>query len=177
MGGCPRLECVVDGLSDEVTSMFQIRPYRRDDAKDLQKCFTELQRFENAIERNRTDGRIVGETYIRQMLEICQEKNGRIFIAEQDGKVVGYAFARIERHPERIFTTLTEYVYVQDLVLLPDARGKGMGRKLLQEVEQYALDSGMRTILLTVLSKNPSAKKFYRKSGFTELDIVMRKKL
>ncbi len=177
MGGYSCLERIVDGLSDEVTSMFQIRPYKREDAKDVQKCFTELQRFENDIEPSRTDGRVVGKTYVLQMLKVCKEKNGRVFIAEDRGKVVGYAFARIERHPERIFTTITEYVYVQDLVLLPHARKKGIGKKLLQEVEKYAKGSGMRTILLTVLAKNPSAKKFYGKSGFTELDIVMRKKL
>ena len=69
-------------------------------------------------------------------------------------------------------------VYVQDLYVSPDTRGRGLGRKLIEAVRQRAAEQGAYYVKLTVHDRNPSALAFYHAMGFQscedELPLVLR---
>jgi ribosomal protein S18 acetylase RimI-like enzyme len=69
-------------------------------------------------------------------------------------------------------------VYVQDLYVSPDARGRGLGRELIDAVRQRAAEQGARYVKLTVYDRNPAALAFYHAMGFQscedELPLVLR---
>lgn len=69
-------------------------------------------------------------------------------------------------------------VYVQDLYVHPDQRGKGLGRLLIQAVRERAAEWGGRYVKLTVYDRNPAALAFYHGLGFEscedELPLVWR---
>jgi GNAT superfamily N-acetyltransferase len=69
-------------------------------------------------------------------------------------------------------------VYVQDLYVAPSARGRGLGRELIQAVRQRAAEQGARYVKLTVYDRDPAALAFYRSIGFEsredELPLVLR---
>ncbi len=59
-------------------------------------------------------------------------------------------------------------VYVQDLWVSGEARGQGLGRRLLAEVINYSSQQWDASYLtLTVYADNINATKFYRSLGFT----------
>ncbi len=62
-----------------------------------------------------------------------------------------------------------------------DARGKGVGGRLLDEVAAYARDHGFDHVRLDVIDINPKAKKLYERKGFkavrTEFYPVLRRLL
>ena len=69
-------------------------------------------------------------------------------------------------------------VYVQDLYVAPNARGRGLGRDLIQAVRQRAAEQGAHYVKLTVYDRNPAALAFYHGIGFEscedELPLVLR---
>ena len=56
-------------------------------------------------------------------------------------------------------------VYVQDIYLVPEARGSGLGARLLAEV-MARQDFGARYMTLVVSPANASAQRFYQRLGF-----------
>lgn len=61
-------------------------------------------------------------------------------------------------------------VNIHDLAVLPDTRGKGVGKALLGAVEAEALKRGACKITLEVLSGNP-ARHLYAREGFGDYQL------
>ena len=59
---------------------------------------------------------------------------------------------------------------VHDLAVAPDHRGRGVGRRLLEEVERRAVARGSSKITLEVHASNESAIHLYRRFGFGPWD-------
>lgn len=55
------------------------------------------------------------------------------------------------------------------LYLHPEFQGKGIAQTLLIHCEQTAIENGLSTIWLEVMSCQPQAKKFYQKMGFKHI--------
>lgn len=61
-------------------------------------------------------------------------------------------------------------VNIHDLAVMPDARGKGIGKALLAAVEAEALKRGACKITLEVLSGNP-ARRLYAREGYGDYQL------
>lgn len=59
-------------------------------------------------------------------------------------------------------------IFLQDLIVEPDHRRRGLARALIARVAAYARDLGSPIVELTVRADNP-AQDFYRRSGFAHL--------
>lgn len=65
-----------------------------------------------------------------------------------------------------------KYLYVDDLVTLPDFRGKNFGEVLLNEISDIAKAKGISKVVLDTRLDNSKAQKFYYRVGY--LGICMR---
>ena len=63
----------------------------------------------------------------------------------------------------RAFTDGTSFVYLADVYVLPEYRGRGLGRELVREMVEHGPLAGLRWILHT-----RDAHDLYRKFGFGE---------
>lgn len=89
-----------------------------------------------------------------------------VFLAYADGQPMGiavcfYGFSTFAARP---------LVNVHDLAVLPDRRGQGAARRLLDAVEQKARQTGCCKITLEVLEDNHRARKVYRDFGFASAE-------
>jgi len=85
-------------------------------------------------------------------------------IAEQDSQTTGIAL--FFRHYSS--TRGQPGVYVQDLWTAPDARGQGLGARLLAAVADHARRGwGACYMALTTHGHNDAARSFYARLGFT----------
>ena len=57
--------------------------------------------------------------------------------------------------------------YLGLMVLIPAARGKGAGRRLLRHIEAESRQRGAKNLFLAVLDENPRGLAFWRREGFT----------
>lgn len=61
---------------------------------------------------------------------------------------------------------------IHDLAVLPEHRGRGVGRALLHAVEQHARSKGCCKLTLEVQEDNPRARALYDSFGFD--DVIVR---
>jgi GNAT superfamily N-acetyltransferase len=68
--------------------------------------------------------------------------------------------------------TIADYCYLQDLFVLPDVRGKGVGRKLIEHVYEMAEAAGCARVYWNTHETNSNAMLLYdriaEKSGFVQ---------
>lgn len=80
-----------------------------------------------------------------------------------DNQVVGYcSYALTDDFGERKFGEMK----LEQLYLLPEYYGQGLGKLMMRHVEQQACARGCRTLALQVNKRNAVAIAFYRKAGF-----------
>ena len=58
------------------------------------------------------------------------------------------------------------YLYIHDVVIHKDYRGKGLGRKMMEQLVTYSKDKNYCKITLEVRSDNPVAQNLYQSLGF-----------
>jgi ribosomal protein S18 acetylase RimI-like enzyme len=153
-----------------------IRVYRQDDAPAVRRCVLELQEFERTIDPRLRPGEEMADRYWESIQARCAEANGRVFVAEQDGSVVGFvAVLAGER-----FTELDDppgtYALVTDLVIQSSHRGRGIGRQLIQHAEAFARGAGATELRIGVLAENTVARQLYRSAGFVpHLEVFVKR--
>jgi hypothetical protein len=77
-----------------------IRPYRPEDTSAVRHCVTELQEFERVLDPRLRPGQAIADDLCERMHAWCREAEGQLFIAEQEGTVVGLsAFSPGSRSP------------------------------------------------------------------------------
>lgn len=60
----------------------------------------------------------------------------------------------------------SKQVFVENLFVLPEHRGRGVGRELVKGVETFARSRGAKTIYMEVARSNTSAINLYRSCGY-----------
>src|SRR5262249_5075211 len=86
---------------------------------------------------------------------------GEVIIAEDGATPVGFALFF-----QNYSTFLAQPgLYLEDLFVIPAARGRGVGRLLLEHRAQIALDRGYGRVEWAVLDWNAPAIGFYRRIG------------
>jgi len=110
-----------------------------------------------------------------ELLEIIKDDSRPIFVAEENKEVFGYAFCVITKHINDNILTDIKTLYIDDLCVDEDLRGKHIGKSLYDYVLNYAKEIGCYNVTLNVWCCNDSAMKFYEKCGLTPQKITMEK--
>lgn len=84
-----------------------------------------------------------------------------IFVAEEEGQVVGYITTRIDQD--------TKVGGIPNLGVLPAYRGQGLGRQLIETAIAYAKKQGMLYLRIETLAHNPIGQYLYPSCGFQEV--------
>lgn len=88
-----------------------------------------------------------------------QVEDGQLFyVLKENEKPLG--FIGLE-----LFTTEKNELKIQKIYVLPDAQGKGVGRKLIEKAVEIAQEKGIENVILNVNRFN-KAVSFYQKLGF-----------
>lgn len=92
---------------------------------------------------------------------------GVFLVVEEGGEVIGCGgVRRIQRRPD----TYEVRFEVKHLWLAPAARGRGAGRRLLEELERRAIEYGAEELVLDTNVSLEAAGGLYRSSGFTTIE-------
>ena len=99
------------------------------------------------------------------------DTNSTFFIAELNGKAVGYAKLRENSKVECLKNE--NAVELHRIYILERAKGKGVGGKLLNRCFETAHTKGYEIIWLGVWEENSAAIKFYEQLGFVKVGEVL----
>lgn len=96
------------------------------------------------------------------LLLLAREESAALWVADRAGRVVGLCTAQIA-----ISTAAGGPVaWVEDVVISPDLRGQGLGRRLLDSVAAWAKRRGLARLQLLADRENENALAFYRHLGW-----------
>ena len=98
-----------------------------------------------------------------------------VLVAEQDDRVLGYAYAGIE--PLSWKDLRDECGFLHDLVVAPGDRGQGIGEALLNAVVSWLRARGQPRIVLCTAERNAAAQRLFARRGFRRTMIEMTMEL
>ncbi len=109
-----------------------------------------------------------------QLKEIITNDKTPVFVAD-DGTVVGYAFCIHKQFINDNNMTDIKTLYIDDLCVDENCRGKHVGTKLYEYVLNYAKENNYYNVTLNVWAANTNALAFYQKIGLQIQKIGMEK--
>lgn len=121
-------------------------------SKSEQKILTFLKEIDASFQP-RLSTKVDLVTYSKKI-----NKLANVFFATLDNKDIGIVAFYINSDRRTAFITV--------IGVLPDYQGKGIGKFLLDLVQDYAIEKGLSYLELEVDKVNTSAIRFYRKNGF-----------
>ena len=143
--------------------MLTIRPIQSSDneilAKIIRQCFRDF--------GAPTAGTVFEDPTTDDLYALFREEKSVLWVAEWGGEVVGCCgIYPSDNLPE-------DYVELVKLYLSADARGKGIGKALMQKSIESAGKLGYSTIYIESLPEFDIAVSLYEKSGFIRLKTPM----
>lgn len=90
-----------------------------------------------------------------------------ILVAEQDGRVIGWA--SLNPYSDRLAYKRTSEV---SLYIHSDSRGRGVGKELLRQVLEAGRAAGLHTVLSRIVEGNDSSIHLHRVYGFEDVGIM-----
>jgi GNAT superfamily N-acetyltransferase len=113
-----------------------------------------------------------------ELAEIFADTEARpVFVAELDGRVVGYAFCVFEVIPPSHSRRSVKSLYIDDLCVDECCRKSHVGTALYEYTATFAKENGCDRITLNVWELNAGARRFYEKKGLVPLKTMMEKML
>ncbi len=140
--------------------MILIRDLRKEDNQQLSKIVKDTLAEFGANHPNT----VYYDPTTDTLFEVFQTPRSKYFLAEIDGEMVGGG---------GIYPTdglPTDTCELVKMYLLPQARGRGLGRMLIEKCIQAAADLGYKKIYLETMPELKKAMSVYEKFGFRYLN-------
>lgn len=162
---------------------------RRAEKNDINGINTLLYQVNNVHADGRSDIFIHNKKKYtdEELLQIINDDSRPIYVAEDDekyenkyendenkheNKILGYAFCIYEK-PQNENLKPIKTMYIDDICVLENERGKHIGTEIYNYVRNVALQNGCYHITLNVWTLNKGAMNFYEKCGLSPLKITM----
>ncbi|WBL13743.1 GNAT family N-acetyltransferase [Sutcliffiella sp. NC1] len=98
-------------------------------------------------------------SYITERME---KGDSVIFVAKIDDEYVGFT----QLYPTFSSISMKKAWILNDLYVDEQARGQGVGEKLLQRAKELAVQTGAKSISLSTALDNYTAQRLYEKNGY-----------
>ena len=138
---------------------FKMRFAQKEDIAQILYFIKELAKYENLLEEV-----VATEAILREWL--FEKKVGEVIIGEYEGKPVGFMLFFYN------FSTFLGRagIYLEDLYVEPQMRGKGLGKMMLKYLAQLALERKCGRLEWWCLDWNESSINFYKNLGAVPMD-------
>ncbi|XP_048373509.1 thialysine N-epsilon-acetyltransferase-like isoform X1 [Sphaerodactylus townsendi] len=146
-----------------------IRPWARKDLKAIMGLIREAASFHKALDQVKTTPEMLRDegfgkdaTFGCLVAEVPPQQGSK-----EDGTIVGYQF-----HYLTYCTWSGHILFGEDLYVLPDFRGKGIGSGLLAKAAKMALGKGCSQLRFISANWNQPAMDFYAKLGAVNVTVT-----
>ena len=111
----------------------------------------------------------------QELVELINDETKPIFVYEENDVVLGYAFCVFKENKNDNNLTDIKTLYIDDLCVDKETRGKHIGTSLYNYVLEYAKNNGCYEVTLNVWADNVQALNFYKHIGLKIQKIGMEK--
>lgn len=148
----------------------QIIEYEKKYEEDAKDLLVELEEYLVSIDQDELDQ--VGKDYREKMLEKdlqeLEENQGKCFLAVEDNKAIGLIMGCLRKYEEEDYLDYKcpKAGAVTELVVTSKIRSSGVGKALMQKMEEYLKSLGCEYIFIDLFAYNKNAEIFYTKGGY-----------
>jgi len=135
--------------------------------KEISAMMHELHLHEHSLFDKTAAWIDIESSYMRHVINMQDECDGTCLVAYLNGVPAGFIFGYVEDQDDsRIEVYLGKELYVSDGYIAKEWRGKGIYRKLNQELERIYIEKGIRRICRFTLVNNTRARSFIESEGY-----------
>ncbi|MFC1622320.1 GNAT family N-acetyltransferase [Patescibacteria group bacterium] len=153
--------------------MLTIRDATIEDLEDIKKLNTKIFSSNIKWDKDTVENFASTKQGEKYYTEALQRKDGCFFVCEEDGEMVGYANGGDKKEIGR----KSRYFELDNVGVIPERLKQGIGKELLNKVNDWAKEKGFQKIYLNCYFANKGAIKFYKKAGYKEIDICLEKEI
>jgi ribosomal protein S18 acetylase RimI-like enzyme len=113
--------------------------------------------------------------YAAFLVRQLADPNVIILVADDHGDVVGYTYATIEGYD--YMALRGPAAVIQDIIVDPQFRGRGIGRQLLTATLESLRARGSSQVVLSTADRNEPAQRLFASAGFRRTMIEMTREL
>jgi ribosomal protein S18 acetylase RimI-like enzyme len=151
------------------TEKICVRRAEQRDLRALSRLSSLLVRLHHRLDSDRFPA--VEEEYSEFLGSQLERLDAVIYVAEDDGKVVGYIFAALE---PLSWKELREPAgFIHDLIVEEASRGLGIAGRLAEAASVWLETQGAARIMLGTAARNENAQRFFERLGFRRTMIEM----
>lgn len=149
-----------------------------EDVKDL---LVELEEYIISIDKDNLDQ--IGKNYREEMikfdLEEVNSNNGKSYLAVEDEKAIGLIMGYIVKYEKSDYLDYKcpKKGRISELIVSKNTRSKGIGRKLMNKMEEYFKSNECKYISVEVFSYNENGIRFYKNNNYHTRCIDMIKEI
>ena len=114
-----------------------------------------------------------GKAYFKKKIS---EKNGFAFVAENEGKIIGYLCGSIRKSPYD-YRIISRYAELDNMIIEKKFRGREIGERLVLEFLKWCKIKKTNVISVNASAQNENGIKFYRKMGFKDYSLTLEIKV
>ena len=159
----------------------EIIEYQDKYIEDVKDLMVELEEYIVSIDKDNLDhvSKEYREKYVDYMLQDVADNNGKIYIAIQNNKAIGLVCGIIVKYNnwDKLDYKCPKTGCVTELIINKNSRANGVGKKLLEKIEEYFKSLGCEYVNLNVFAYNESAINFYAKNDYHARMHTLIKKL
>ncbi len=104
-----------------------------------------------------------------------EQRDGAVLVAEEDGTVIGYAYAGVEASDYMSLRGPAGVLH--DVVVDPEHQRRGVGRMLLDAALAFLRSRGAPRVVLSTAARNAQAQRLFESAGFRQTMIEMTREL
>lgn len=154
-----------------------IRLARRADGEALGRLGAMLMRVHYAFDPQRflEPGENVESGYGAFLGSILDSSDGVVFVAEEDGRLVGYVYAALE--PLSWKELRGPAGFIHDLAVEEESQRAGIATSLLDRAFAWLRERGAPRVILWTAAPNEQARSLFRRQGFRDTMVEMTREL
>jgi ribosomal protein S18 acetylase RimI-like enzyme len=151
---------------------FTVREANRKDVPAVAALWQEMMDFHRAFDDRFQFAPNVKREVERHLVATIRSHGARIFVAEAQGRVVGYILGEV--HIRKPIYPPGTYGFISDISVTAEWRKQGVGRALVEALMGWLKRSGVTAVELFVAEANPISQEFWERVGFKQYLRLLR---
>ena len=109
--------------------------------------------------------------YERDLRQAQRSRHQAVWVVEQEGRLCGFLWLSL-------IATMTDPCvgFINNLYVAPEERGKGLGRLLVRQADEWFRQQGVGKAQLTASAHNEAAIRLYESVGYRTIRVRMEKR-
>jgi GNAT superfamily N-acetyltransferase len=106
---------------------------------------------------------VSSEEMKRRIESLARVPDHAVYVACISGEVIGWIHVQVAHHLQA-----ESRAEIGGLVVSSEARSRGIGRRLVAVAEEWALQQGLKSIVVRSRATREAAHRFYLREGYTQ---------